>query len=1161
MIRRLLYTLTLDKALSNSASSSSSFDWQYHLRQQYLLRSRPHKLGTHESPRDWATLSLSAKVSALHDLCEWQLQEQPERFRRLLSNDDEAHIWQRVEPIGWDRHGNAYYLFDDNRLWLQHPDTRPLSKRRQKDEPEPEWLEALREEERQQALAKSAKAKAKEGSATPKMSSKRARTEAAAAARARKKERDAQEAAAVANAKKNKGFTKLGKGAAGTASPKVLRRGFGAHGFVSPPLSNAFPPKRLPLRASRRLTSDDHINADGWEVPPREWLADASVAAAAAAASPVEEMSRQGRRLRARKDDGRRKSTRQSRSRTFADDGDEAAEEFYTLMETGHPARAAAKSMCAVKSAGRDAEAVASDDSELSADEGTASDMEEGGGEQDAAVREAAVEARAAAESEAKEDGVEVAGPEANAAEGSSSTDAELPEEAQGKNAAPDTGAAETAPYGDDEAKMDVDREGGANSDSGAASQGIDKGTAAERLDADGDAAMGHAAAVGAAKSEGPDAADLTAEAGQGASAEKEKEDVVEEEEEDDTDWIEFQAVCVTRQEWEEFAVKFAKSRHPDEKALHELLHESVLEKVFSDFDAREKEKALEIALAARKRSSRIAIKESEAAERERDAQARAEMEARMARIREEDDAKATKEREALEAQRSREDRIREREERAAAREREIAERLVRDEEERAARELAREERKRKREAIIANGGVPIDSEDEDGTAGKKQRKKANEPELVQEDWVLECEVCGVSAVSPDEVQPITACEQCGKWQHIACWDKFDKKVPREPRKWDEEDFYCSTCRPPPPEVLTPERQRDAKRARHRENAARRRAAKKQAEAEAAAAGAALGGVAQAGLSNGPAPSTGAGGMSNAAPHGFMHYSPMTSGGSAASPGYNSPMPAHHHLPPNAHPAPSPSPHFVYQRPPQRFPPQHGQQQYMHSQLPMHGYFPAQPRPPHQAYPAGAETHTQPNITPGATAAQRAPRAANSQQTHALNAGQAAPTGSNQPPAAGMLPPPRPPSQPSTPASAHTSPLPTHGSPNGAAPLQQQQYATPSTMRLTGTAASHTVQRVPSASGSSHPGSFPLRYTPKLSPLSQSVDSSSAADVPAAPLDMGSRRAVSPSPQRAFQNHGTPLSGVPAPAAVSTANGDAALPKASALGFTRQAVGNDQAAA
>ena len=118
LIKRLLYTLTLDRNIDLD-------NWHHHLRVQYDLRDvdSNNRFGTSEQPVAWAQLSLEDKIATLHDLCEWQLMD-PERFRKLVKSEEDVTTW-RVSPIGWDAHDNAYWLFDDNRIWIQRPQPQP----------------------------------------------------------------------------------------------------------------------------------------------------------------------------------------------------------------------------------------------------------------------------------------------------------------------------------------------------------------------------------------------------------------------------------------------------------------------------------------------------------------------------------------------------------------------------------------------------------------------------------------------------------------------------------------------------------------------------------------------------------------------------------------------------------------------------------------------------------------------------------------------------------------------------------------------------------------------------------------------------------------------------------------------------------------------------
>lgn len=61
-----------------------------------------------EEPRDWLTLSMLEKLDSMVLLTEWQFQNQA-RLRQTMKSDDEGAMW-RVEPIGYDKVGNAYWF-------------------------------------------------------------------------------------------------------------------------------------------------------------------------------------------------------------------------------------------------------------------------------------------------------------------------------------------------------------------------------------------------------------------------------------------------------------------------------------------------------------------------------------------------------------------------------------------------------------------------------------------------------------------------------------------------------------------------------------------------------------------------------------------------------------------------------------------------------------------------------------------------------------------------------------------------------------------------------------------------------------------------------------------------------------------------------------------
>ncbi|CAO1628653.1 unnamed protein product [Jaminaea pallidilutea] len=257
----------------------------------------------------------------------------------------------------------------------------------------------------------------------------------------------------------------------------------------------------------------------------------------------------------------------------------------------------------------------------------------------------------------------------------------------------------------------------------------------------------------------------------------------------DEPDWIEFETIAVTRSEWEAMQTRFAKSKHPDEKALHNYLRDEIIPRIITEFEEAEKQAALDAAMAARKRSSRIANKEAEREEERKQAEARAEQEERMRRVRAEEEEAERKKEEAANEERKREDRMREREERIKQRERDAERKAIQEMEERERREKMREMRKRKRELLAAGEGLP-------GDLAAVGSGAASDVAENDEDWDLACEICKKAARNPelDADEQIVCCESCLVWQHTKCWDAYDVWRGKEKRNWDDEDFFCTDC-------------------------------------------------------------------------------------------------------------------------------------------------------------------------------------------------------------------------------------------------------------------------------------------------------------------------------------------------------------------------------
>lgn len=53
--------------------------------------------------------------------------DEPEKFREHLESEEDAVQW-RVDPIGYDKKGSTFWLFDDNRLYKETPKPKPVKK-------------------------------------------------------------------------------------------------------------------------------------------------------------------------------------------------------------------------------------------------------------------------------------------------------------------------------------------------------------------------------------------------------------------------------------------------------------------------------------------------------------------------------------------------------------------------------------------------------------------------------------------------------------------------------------------------------------------------------------------------------------------------------------------------------------------------------------------------------------------------------------------------------------------------------------------------------------------------------------------------------------------------------------------------------------------------
>ncbi|WVO13042.1 hypothetical protein L204_100651 [Cryptococcus depauperatus] len=703
LIVKLLFALTYNRQINRE----NAFE---NLRKQYLKRQPDsNPVGTLEEPIEWWTLGLSVKVGVLHQLCEWQM-EDPARFRGLLKSEDDAGSW-RIDPVGWDKVGNTYWLFDDNRLWVQRPP--PTPPRLQKKNS----IKAKRALKRARPDA-TAGAKSK-GKSTPKTKPPPKPKPKAALRIKDEKEKvmsmtpPAAEVEDVSGSRKRSQVSFYGNP---TPTHLALRRGG---------------PQSIPPQSAKRSTRSsarfESANTFSQTTPEKSTPSKIASGKTHQTSRPL--------------------GTRVSRRLTdIKDDWQKVPAEW---MSKNSPAE--------VKSEIKNRDGAESDDeSELS----ELTDEEEHQSQILAIVTSAskskptpALKNKANGKTQMKEEvdydsplsDLPVTEPDAIPAS----------EENEGGEYQPDSDTSDTEI---DDEKMDLD--------------GREEEAEENRKEEE---------------------EDIVKVAVQEANSFPE-------------DFIEWEAVCVTLHDWQTFPEQFAKSKHPDEKALYKLLTQTVGPTIIEQLAEIERERLKNLAFQNRKRSSRIATKELEREELLRREAAQREMEERMERTRREEEKKKQEEQEHIARERAREYRLREREERAQAREEAI---LRKTGDELKPEELLEQmgERRRKRRE-----GFASDDSDKEGTVVGKSYGEATEISTLGEKtvsgshemnvgavvagdkWEVACEMCGTRGWNLDGDRDLVSCDECGRWQHVACLDKFDESQGKAKRNWDKTDFKCKDC-------------------------------------------------------------------------------------------------------------------------------------------------------------------------------------------------------------------------------------------------------------------------------------------------------------------------------------------------------------------------------
>ncbi|CAG8576645.1 41110_t:CDS:10 [Gigaspora margarita] len=235
------------------------------------------------------------------------------------------------------------------------------------------------------------------------------------------------------------------------------------------------------------------------------------------------------------------------------------------------------------------------------------------------------------------------------------------------------------------------------------------------------------------------------------------------------TNW---ETVCVTIAEWEEFPKRFEKSRNAQEKAFYKLLTEDLLPPILAALQEREKERKKLDALANRKRSSRIQKRELEKQEADRATQLKKDQDEREEKAKQMEFAK-------IKAEKDREERSQARERRSKERELRL---LARDDKIKKEQETIIEKQhdmKVKRVNDIQDHLTPPDT-----TLYVKTQQA--------EDWYFDC-LCGISGTNINDGSNMIACDRCAVWQHLDCLLKTDERF-RQTRDFSQIEYVCARC-------------------------------------------------------------------------------------------------------------------------------------------------------------------------------------------------------------------------------------------------------------------------------------------------------------------------------------------------------------------------------
>ncbi|KAF2706776.1 hypothetical protein K504DRAFT_412324 [Pleomassaria siparia CBS 279.74] len=241
---------------------------------------------------------------------------------------------------------------------------------------------------------------------------------------------------------------------------------------------------------------------------------------------------------------------------------------------------------------------------------------------------------------------------------------------------------------------------------------------------------------------------------------------------------MKWECLCITFEDYQNFMSGIRNSKNADEQELYQHLEDDVLPVVAKGVEEQARKEARKLKelqvlqqLATAKRSSRISSRLEKQKEIEEAHEAERRREAELAMAQEEQERQ-------LKMEEARESRMKTREQRVRERE---ANRILHEEELRRLKEEGEKLGKNSNEGRLSERHLK---------AEMKRREEELQRLREEDEWVFDCDVCGLYGQNLDDGSHSFACERCEVWQHSKCHNITEAQAEQ-----DDFHFICKSCK------------------------------------------------------------------------------------------------------------------------------------------------------------------------------------------------------------------------------------------------------------------------------------------------------------------------------------------------------------------------------